>query len=299
MTHFLARWFAATSIALIVGGCSFYDSGLLEGDAGVPETSTGGSGGAATTSGGGTSPSGASGSATSAGGAGGSSVTGSGGYGGSSASGGSSVGGTGGSDAPEAGCVPETDTAFCTRLGKNCGSVTGTDNCQLPRTVNCGACTLPQNCGGGGKVNVCAALAAGSIASGGTVTAMPPGLSPEDMTKAFDGSVLTKWFVSGSTTPWIQYDFSGTTAYVVTSYTITSANDRPERDPKSWRLQGSNDGRVWPNVDTQMGQTFPSRYWTNSYTVVNTTAFQMYRFSVTQTNGGTDTQLAEIQLFGN
>ena len=43
-------------------------------------------------------------------------------------------------------CTPETNTAFCTRLNKNCGSVTALDNCGISRTVNCGTCTSPQTC---------------------------------------------------------------------------------------------------------------------------------------------------------
>lgn len=55
-----------------------------------------------------------------------------------------------------AGCIPETDSAFCTRLGRDCGSVTANDNCGISRTVSsCGTCTLPDTCGGGGTANVC------------------------------------------------------------------------------------------------------------------------------------------------
>src|SRR5688572_19601635 len=46
----------------------------------------------------------------------------------------------GGSGTPnlcgEPGCSPESDSAFCTRVGKNCGSVTGADNCGKARTVD-------------------------------------------------------------------------------------------------------------------------------------------------------------------
>jgi hypothetical protein len=57
---------------------------------------------------------------------------------------------------PTTTCTAETNTAFCSRLGKNCGSVTGTDNCGQSRTVSsCGTCTSPQTCGGGGTQNVC------------------------------------------------------------------------------------------------------------------------------------------------
>jgi len=53
-------------------------------------------------------------------------------------------------------CTPESNTTFCSRLGKNCGSVSAADNCGQTRTVtSCGSCTSPQTCGGGGTTNVC------------------------------------------------------------------------------------------------------------------------------------------------
>jgi hypothetical protein len=52
-------------------------------------------------------------------------------------------------------CTPETDTQFCARLGKNCGTVTAGDNCGISRTVNsCGTCTSG-TCGGSGTANIC------------------------------------------------------------------------------------------------------------------------------------------------
>lgn len=60
-----------------------------------------------------------------------------------------------------ASCTPETDAAFCARLGKTCGSVTANDNCGTSRTVtSCGACTAPATCGGGGTPNVCGSCTA-------------------------------------------------------------------------------------------------------------------------------------------
>jgi hypothetical protein len=38
-------------------------------------------------------------------------------------------------------CTHETDTAFCARIGKNCGSVMDADNCDQIRTVDCGMCS--------------------------------------------------------------------------------------------------------------------------------------------------------------
>jgi hypothetical protein len=52
-------------------------------------------------------------------------------------------------------CTPESDSAFCSRLGASCDAVTAADNCGTSRTVSCGSCATPQVCGGGGTANVC------------------------------------------------------------------------------------------------------------------------------------------------
>jgi hypothetical protein len=62
-------------------------------------------------------------------------------------------------DIPMAGtCTPESLTSFCARRGKNCGVVSGTDNCGAYRSVTCGTCTSPQTCGGSGAPNVCGSV---------------------------------------------------------------------------------------------------------------------------------------------
>jgi hypothetical protein len=54
-------------------------------------------------------------------------------------------------DAPPM-CVPESLTAFCTRVGANCGEVTAEDNCGTARTASCGSCGNGMTCGAS---NVC------------------------------------------------------------------------------------------------------------------------------------------------
>ena len=75
-------------------------------------------------------------------------------------------------------CVAETNTLFCSRLGKECGSVTDNDNCGDLRTVtSCGTCTgedecvngvctcvpdcVGKECGDDGCGDVCGTCAAG------------------------------------------------------------------------------------------------------------------------------------------
>ena len=38
-------------------------------------------------------------------------------------------------------CVPETDTAFCARVGKTCEMVSANDNCGTARSADCGTCS--------------------------------------------------------------------------------------------------------------------------------------------------------------
>jgi hypothetical protein len=79
-------------------------------------------------------------------------------------------------------CTPESDTSLCSRLHRNCGGVTATDNCGALRTVTCGSCTAPLSCGGSGTPNVCAnsnslsyeGEALGNTVSGASFTAICP-----------------------------------------------------------------------------------------------------------------------------
>ena len=134
------------------------------------------------------------------------------------------------------------------------------------------------------------------------------GSADETPVHAFDNSIQSKWlcFVQASdafAVPPVTYRLAGGSTYAVNAYTITSANDAPDRDPTSWRLEGSLDeGATWATLDTQVGQTFASRFQTNAYVISNCAAYGRYRFVVTATAGGLGSgalfQVAELQLFG-
>ncbi|CDN44144.1 discoidin domain-containing protein [Paenibacillus sp. P22] len=137
----------------------------------------------------------------------------------------------------------------------------------------------------------------GSLTAGGTASASQGGSpSGEDVSKAFDGASGTKWLIFAGS-GWLQYQFGGGNAYAARQYSLTSANDFPARDPKSWSLQGSNDGSSWTTLDTRSGETFASRFQTKTYAISNTSAFKYYRLNVTANNGGAELQLAELGLY--
>jgi hypothetical protein len=131
---------------------------------------------------------------------------------------------------------------------------------------------------------------------GGTVSAQYQTDSPagEEYTKLIDNNTSTK-YLTFHASAWLQYQ--ALSPYVVTSYTITSANDAAERDPLLWTLQGSNNGTSWTNLDSRSNEDFPNRFQTRTFNFTNTTAYAYYRFNMTN-NSGTILQVAEIELFG-
>lgn len=132
-------------------------------------------------------------------------------------------------------------------------------------------------------------------AVGGTVEAS--GQSPENEGKehAFDKLLKTKWLIFESS-GWIQYTFPNDAAYKITSYTISAANDFPERDPKNWTLKASNNGKDWVTLDTRQNENFDWRYQTKTYSFSNKTAFKTYRLELSN-HSGSILQLSQIKLF--
>jgi hypothetical protein len=211
------------------------------------------------------------------------------------ATGGTPAGGEGGALQ----CVPETEAQFCKRLGKDCGSVNGTSNCGDAMVgVKCGTCQGFKQCAGAGVDNVCGVLT--DPTQGGVATASSVGSIGENGQQAFDLNTATKWYNGDNQggAGWIAYQFAGLASHVVTSYSVTSANDVPQRDPVAWELQGSNNGGTWVLVDSRSAVTFAARYQTNSYKCANSVAYRWYRLFITANAGANSLQLAELALYG-
>lgn len=82
----------------------------------------------------------------------------------------------------------------------------------------------------------------------------------------------------------------------VTSYTLTSANDAPERDPKSWVISASEDGKTWVDLDTRTDESFASRGETKNYEFTNPKSYNYYKISITANGGASLFQLAEWRV---
>ena len=144
----------------------------------------------------------------------------------------------------------------------------------------------------------------GNVATGmpgslrGRVVAIAANAQPnsnEGVNNLNDGDAQTKWLVD-TPTSWAQYTLDQPAE--VLKYTLTSANDAPERDPSDWQLQGSADGETWTTVDQRAGETFGARFQTKTYEVANPQAFVVWRLTITGHPSGDLTQLADWELAG-
>ena len=109
----------------------------------------------------------------------------------------------------------------------------------------------------------------------------------------FDGDVQSKWLVRDRTA-WVEFKLPAPLAAV--QYALTSANDARERDPRDWRLQGSQDGKSWTTLDARADQSFGKRQQTQEYPLDNRTPYRHYRLEITRNAGAPNLQLAEVQL---
>ena len=88
----------------------------------------------------------------------------------------------------------------------------------------------------------------------------------------------------------------------VRSYSLTSGNDAPGRDPRDFFLEGSNDGNIWTIVDTVTNHEFQDQPTVGDDTVVpaNQPAnrFETYFFGVDSPGLFNQMRLRVIETFG-
>lgn len=117
----------------------------------------------------------------------------------------------------------------------------------------------------------------------------------EGSPKIVDNNINSKFLQSNfSGDLWMRLEFPE--PVVIGAYTMTSANDAPDRDPKNWTLQGSHNGINWTNLDTRTDESFPQRFQTKRYDFNNSTEYKYYRLNITANNGGSLYQQAEWRM---
>lgn len=103
---------------------------------------------------------------------------------------------------------------------------------------------------------------------------------------------------SSGSPQWLQYQF--TSGQTINKYTITTRNRSSGiSSPKDWKLQGSNNGSDWTDLDIQTGQ-FPTNPQNTKveYTFTNTTSYTYYRLYITDNNEktGVGVIVGELEL---
>lgn len=127
------------------------------------------------------------------------------------------------------------------------------------------------------------------------VTASAENPPDEKASCAADDDAGSKW-LAFQPLGWLQYQFPE--PVTAGSYTLTSGNDHPERDPKEWRLTGSDDGQRWTMLDTQTGQSWGDRERgvTKSYKLNSPKAFAFYHLDISAIQSGDKVQLGAWSL---
>ncbi|HKP98663.1 MAG TPA: choice-of-anchor Q domain-containing protein [Fibrobacteria bacterium] len=147
------------------------------------------------------------------------------------------------------------------------------------------------------------------LTSGGTASTNASACSSgEGAGQAFDDTFATKWCGGGIVPSVAQpvditYNFGAGASKVVSSYSITSANDVSGRDPMDWKFQGYSNGS-WRTLQTITGFRFTARRQGFNFgpdgglAFQNTTACSAYRLLITKNAGDPGaTQLSEFQLY--
>ncbi|MBK1882551.1 GH92 family glycosyl hydrolase [Luteolibacter pohnpeiensis] len=117
----------------------------------------------------------------------------------------------------------------------------------------------------------------------------------ETAARLADADASSKWLVFKNS-GWIQYELSKPGA--AATYSLTSANDAPERDPRDWKLMGSNNGSDWTELDAQKDQSWDKRQRgvTKRYTIKSPGNYTFYRLEILSNHSTGTLQLADWDL---
>ncbi|XP_050275005.1 peptide-N(4)-(N-acetyl-beta-glucosaminyl)asparagine amidase [Quercus robur] len=122
-------------------------------------------------------------------------------------------------------------------------------------------------------------------------------------TSAFDGTRNFKWEEpNGAKGCWIMYEVADDKMHELVAYELMSANDVPERDPRDWVVEGSNDGRSsWHLLDKQTSQMFEDRFQRRTFKITPVgLQFNVFRFrflAVRDVKENSRLQLGSIDLY--
>jgi ELWxxDGT repeat protein len=121
-----------------------------------------------------------------------------------------------------------------------------------------------------------------------------------DVANLLDSDKATKWCMpTKDTWPIVaQLELPRGTESSLRRYTLIAADDVPKRDPKSWVLQGSADGRTWSDIDVREDRPVMERFGTATFDAKETKYSKKYRLLVRSNHGDAGFQLSGIELSG-
>ena len=117
----------------------------------------------------------------------------------------------------------------------------------------------------------------------------------EGSKKLIDNNITTKLFLGGVGGN-LTFQFEYFVPQIINGYSMTSGNDANERDPKRWKVEGSQDGVNWTIVDERSNEQWASFRLTRVFTNNNATAYKFYKFSILELRSGSNFQMSEVRL---
>jgi len=124
----------------------------------------------------------------------------------------------------------------------------------------------------------------------------PPGENPRH---AIDNDPKSKYLNFGKEGSGLVITIPGA-PLIVTQLELAAANDSPDRDPASYLLEGSLDGKSFTRLDSRQLAPFPDRFAAQRFTIDNTDAYSVYRLTFPTLNGGRSAdamQIGKVRLF--
>ena len=130
------------------------------------------------------------------------------------------------------------------------------------------------------------------------------GYDGETASNLFDGNTSTKWCNSAPSTSepaWVV--FKANVACRLKGYTITTANDNasnPGRNPKDWKIYGSNDNSNWTELvsvsnDSKLQDVNTTPFYFELVTPIET-AYEYYKWEITANQGADVFQVSDFAI---
>jgi hypothetical protein len=117
--------------------------------------------------------------------------------------------------------------------------------------------------------------------------------------KAFDGG--TNYWVSagGGGVGWLKLDIGSGNTKILKSYGVkVNIIPEPNRAPKNWTMEGSNDNSTWATLHTVTNQTSWGSGELRTFVCdIAITAYRYFRINITANNGDANIEICELYLF--